>query len=118
MFRRFAAATVLVAVAILQPLPVLAQPAPVAAAQPLEGDRYPRAETPVQIQHDGQTLAVRPIKTAATHSGREVVADRIIVRFVDGVSDAELAAIHQKAARLGAGTRGRLPGSAARITWT
>jgi thermitase len=55
-----------------------------------EPDVYPRSAT-------------RAIKTQKTPQGRDVVADRLIVAFDSGVSDADLSAIHLSAAKSGAG---------------
>jgi thermitase len=106
---RLVAGAVLIATAVFQPALVMAQstptsPPPATAGQPADPDRYPREDALVQINGSGQTRSVQPIKTTRTPRGHEVVADRLVVRFHDDLSDADLAEVLQKAARLGAGT--------------
>jgi len=64
-------------------------------------DLYPRVSTPVMLQ--GGQQAFYPIKTAVTQSGRVAVADRLVVRFSQPVTAADLATIQSKASGLGAG---------------
>ena len=99
-------------------LAALAQPAAaaVAGAQSLSGtaalslqttltaaDPYPRLDTPITLQRGGQQVAVRPLKTTFTARGTEVLSDRILVRFTQPVTDADLADIQAKATKLGGG---------------
>jgi thermitase len=109
---RSVVASLLVATAFLQPAVVRAQATP---AGPLpsalngvlpgvpEDALYPRADKPFELHRGGQTVSVRPLKTAKTQRGEEVVADRLLVRFNQNVADADLADVQRKAAKLGAG---------------
>ncbi len=110
---RSVVASLLVATALLQPAIVSAQAAP---ASPLpsahngalpgvpEDALYPRADKPIEVHRSGQTISVRPLRTAKTQRGEEVVADRLLVRFNQDVADADLTDVQRKAATLGAGT--------------
>ena len=79
--------------------PASAQVAPAPIPLPTT-DIYPRTTTPVMLQNG---VAAYPIKTTSTQSGKPAVADRLLVRFQAGLSDADLTTIHKKAAALGAG---------------
>ena len=79
--------------------PASAQVAPAPIPLPTT-DIYPRTTTPVMLQNG---VAAYPIKTTLTQSGKPAVADRLLVSFQAGLSDADLTTIHKKAAALGAG---------------
>jgi two-component system KDP operon response regulator KdpE len=69
----------------------------------VDGDVYPRADTPIEITGGPQTISVRPLKTVKTQQGREAVAERLRVSFNGTVADTDLADVQTKAARGGAG---------------
>lgn len=52
-------------------------------------------DPPVTIQKGNQAVQASAIRRIITADGREAVADRIIVGFRDGVSDAEKDAVYQ-----------------------
>ena len=70
-----------------------ATPAPV----PPSRDTTVPLEPPQTVQRGNQTVQVQPIRRTQVN-GRDVVADRIIVGFRPGVSDAEKAAVHRQVA--------------------
>src|SRR5438477_123076 len=61
---------------------------------------YPRQSTAVTLTNG---RAAFPLKTVMTSAGREVVADRLLVRFSQPVTSADLTAIQNKATALGGG---------------
>jgi len=71
--------------------------------QPVSRGIYPRETPAAQINQSGLPSADAPIKTITTQNGREAVADRLLVRFTQAVTDTDLAQVQQKAASLGAG---------------
>ena len=70
---------------------------------PVHRGIYPREAGSVQVSQAGQPLADARIKTVTTQTGQEAVADRLLVRFTQDVSDSDLAQVQQKAASLGGG---------------
>ena len=84
---------------LLAALSASAQVAPAPIPIPTT-DIYPRTTTRVTLQNG---VSAYPIKTTLTQSGKPAVADRLLIRFQAGVSDADQATIHKKAASLGAG---------------
>jgi thermitase len=75
----------------------------VASAQSItlqQPELYPRVSTAVMLSN-GQPGY--PIKTVMTSVGREAVADRLIVRFSQSLTSADLTTIQSKASALGAG---------------
>src|SRR5215216_5686483 len=74
---------------------------PPASSEPsvsaVQNDPYPRAETEVVITRNGHTVKVQPLKTTKTADGRRALADRLIVGFHVGSSDAEQADVHRSA---------------------
>jgi thermitase len=79
-------------------------PATSASAQSLtfqQPELYPRSSTAVTLANG---RAAFPLKTLMTSAGREVVADRLLVRFQQPVTSADLTSLQAKASALGAGT--------------
>jgi thermitase len=69
------------------------------AAQPLvTSDTSVPLGPPVTVARGGVTTQVRSIRHVRTADGREVVADRLIVGFQPGVTDAEKDAVHRAVA--------------------
>ena len=56
-------------------------------------------EPPHTVQRGNQTVRVQSIRQTRTADGHDVVADRIIVGFRPGVSDAQKAAVHAQVAK-------------------
>jgi thermitase len=106
-----AASAFLVLTALAQPSAVAASTIP--AGPPLSGtklltadtapDPYPRAAAPITLQLGAQQITARPLRTTLLASGAQVLADRILVRFSQPVTDADLAAIQAKASKAGGG---------------
>jgi thermitase len=84
--------------------PLAARDAQAALPSAPDAEIYPRAEQPVEVRQGDRTIRVRPLKTVRDASGREALADRLIVAFQAGVSDADRDAAHQRAGGLGAVT--------------
>ncbi len=104
---RFATTMVLAIAGIAPAAPVLAQAQPVTPqrAQPSptpSTSALPLADTEIVVQRGGHTHKVRPLQTVKLVNGREAVADRVIVTFKDGLSDADKALVHTAAAQRGA----------------
>lgn len=75
----------------VDPRPAPAAPPPYMAFTP---DAYPRVNAPSQIVGGGVTP---PLKTTFTKDGREVLAERLIVKFQPTAGDADRANVHAKA---------------------
>ena len=84
------AALTLVLVSVASALPLAAAP-PVAPGPDMTVPLTP----PVTLQRAGQTIQARAIRAARTAEGHEAVADRIIVGFKPGVSDADKDDVHR-----------------------
>jgi thermitase len=98
----------LIVAAIAQPATVGAQALPGVVGLSLPTtltapDPYPRLAPTMTLLPNGQQTLVRPLKKTVTTRGEEVLADRILVRFNQPISDADLADIGAKAAQAGAG---------------
>jgi thermitase len=76
-----------------------ASPTPSAtpSAVPPSRDTTVPLDPPYTVQRGNQTVQVQPIRRTQV-GGHDVVADRIIVGFRPGVSDAEKAAVHRQVA--------------------
>jgi thermitase len=95
------------AVVGLAPLPgaAVASPGagPAAVGAVASPDGLPRADTLITIHRGSQTVQVRPLKTALTPTGAEVVADRLVVAFKPTTNVQAFADVHQQASARGAG---------------
>ena len=77
--------------------PLSARGAPVALPPASSGEVYPRVEQAVELRRGDLTVRVRPLKTVRTQSGREALADRLIVAFQPGIAEADQLAAHTRA---------------------
>lgn len=63
--------------------------------RPLTDDRYPLEDYEIPIQRGAQIIRVKPMKTVEINGAR-ALADRLIVKFKDAISDAEKSAIRRE----------------------
>jgi subtilisin family serine protease len=67
------------------------------------GSAYPLADEEVQVKNGNEVIKVRPLKKTKTADGKEALAERVLVRFKDGVSDPDKTETHKQAAKRKAG---------------
>jgi subtilisin family serine protease len=62
----------------------------------------PLSDQSIQVESNGRTKTIHPLKTVRTSDGREAVAERIVVTFKPGVSEADRQDVQRKAQQGGA----------------